>query len=57
MLSGLSPFQGNNDKETLVNVISAQYKFEEEFSDISETAKTFIDSLLQKSPWYAVTVT
>lgn len=48
-LSGESPFQGNSDAETLALVTAAHYEFEEEtFEDISEQAKDFISSLLQK---------
>lgn len=48
-LSGESPFQGNNDTETLALVTAASYEFDEEsFEDISEQAKDFIQSLLKK---------
>ncbi|KGL72333.1 Myosin light chain kinase, smooth muscle, partial [Tinamus guttatus] len=49
LLSGESPFQGENDMETLSNVTAAQWEFEEEtFSEISQQAKDFIRQLLQK---------
>lgn len=48
-LSGESPFQGNSDAETLALVTAASYEFyEDSFEDISEQAKDFIRSLLQK---------
>lgn len=48
-LSGLSPFMGDNDNETLANVTSATWDFEDEaFDEISENAKDFITSLLKK---------
>lgn len=51
LLSGESPFQGENDMETLSNITAAQWEFEEEiFSDISQEAKDFISQLLQKDP-------
>uniref|UniRef100_A0A669PXW4 Protein kinase domain-containing protein n=1 Tax=Phasianus colchicus TaxID=9054 RepID=A0A669PXW4_PHACC len=51
LLSGESPFQGENDMETLSNITAAQWEFEEEiFSDISQQAKDFISQLLQKDP-------
>ncbi|XP_075379025.1 myosin light chain kinase, smooth muscle-like [Mycteria americana] len=51
LLSGESPFQGDNDMETLSNITAAQWDFEEEtFSDISQQAKDFISQLLQKDP-------
>ncbi|XP_010286005.1 PREDICTED: myosin light chain kinase, smooth muscle-like, partial [Phaethon lepturus] len=51
LLSGESPFQGDNDMETLSNITAAQWDFEEEtFSEISQQAKDFISQLLQKDP-------
>jgi len=50
-LSGESPFQGDNDMETLSNITAARWDFEEEtFSEISQQAKDFISQLLQKEP-------
>uniref|UniRef100_A0A3B3TTL0 Myosin light chain kinase family member 4 n=1 Tax=Poecilia latipinna TaxID=48699 RepID=A0A3B3TTL0_9TELE len=52
MLSGLSPFLGDDDNETLNNILACQWNFEEEeFGDISEEAKDFITRLLVKSKW------
>ncbi|KAL6094936.1 uncharacterized protein ACO6RY_16239 [Pungitius sinensis] len=49
LLSGESPFQGNNDNETLALVTTAQFEFDEEsFEDISDDAKDFIGNLLKK---------
>uniref|UniRef100_A0A8C2ZNS5 Myosin light chain kinase, smooth muscle n=1 Tax=Cyclopterus lumpus TaxID=8103 RepID=A0A8C2ZNS5_CYCLU len=49
LLSGLSPFMGDNDNETLSNVTSASWDFEDEaFDEISDTAKDFITNLLKK---------
>lgn len=51
LLSGLSPFQGETDAETLSNVVSGTYEFEERyFSQTSEMAKDFIRQLLVKDP-------
>lgn len=48
-LSGLSPFMGETDVETMANVTIAQYDFDDEaFDDISEDAKDFIRKLLAK---------
>ncbi|NXC51366.1 DAPK1 kinase, partial [Penelope pileata] len=50
-LSGLSPFQGETDAETLSNVVEGSYEFEERyFSDTSDMAKDFIRQLLVKEP-------
>lgn len=48
-VSGLSPFMGDNDNETLSNVTSATWDFEDEaFDEISDEAKDFISNLLKK---------
>ncbi|XP_062840934.1 myosin light chain kinase, smooth muscle [Trichomycterus rosablanca] len=50
LLSGESPFQGDSDPETLALVTAAQWEFDEEsFDDITDQAKDFITSLLQKN--------
>ncbi|KAL1253674.1 hypothetical protein QQF64_015903 [Cirrhinus molitorella] len=50
LLSGLSPFLGEDDNETLNNILACQWSFEEaEFAEISEEAKDFISRLLVKS--------
>uniref|UniRef100_A0A3B3ZQP0 Protein kinase domain-containing protein n=1 Tax=Periophthalmus magnuspinnatus TaxID=409849 RepID=A0A3B3ZQP0_9GOBI len=52
MLSGLSPFLGDDDNETLNNILACQWNFEEEeFTDVSDEAKDFITRLLVKSKW------
>ncbi|KAK2833183.1 hypothetical protein Q5P01_017072 [Channa striata] len=51
LLSGESPFQGNSDAETLALVTAAQWDFSEEsFDEITDEAKNFISSLLNKDP-------
>ena len=48
-LSGLSPFMGDTDLETMANVTIAEYDYEDEaFDKISSFAKDFIDNLLVK---------
>ncbi|NXS15302.1 DAPK2 kinase, partial [Mystacornis crossleyi] len=55
-LSGLSPFQGETDAETLSNVVAGAYEFEERcFSQTSEMAKDFIRQLLVKEPEHRMT--
>ncbi|TSK58007.1 Myosin light chain kinase family member 4 [Bagarius yarrelli] len=50
LLSGLSPFLGDDDNETLNNILECKWNFEEaEFADISDEAKDFISRLLVKS--------
>ncbi|XP_052652286.1 death-associated protein kinase 2-like isoform X2 [Harpia harpyja] len=56
LLSGLSPFQGETDAETLSNVVAGTYEFEERcFSQTSEMAKDFIRHLLVKEPGHRMT--
>lgn len=46
-LSGLCPFLGDDDNETLNNILACKWNFEEqEFIDTSEEAKDFISRLL-----------
>lgn len=48
-LTGLSPFMGENDAETFANITRADYDFDDEaFDAISQDAKDFISSLLEK---------
>ncbi|KAF5307308.1 hypothetical protein FQR65_LT07024 [Abscondita terminalis] len=49
LLSGLSPFMGHTDVETMANVTIGKYDFDDEaFREISENAKDFIAKLLIK---------
>lgn len=51
LLSGYSPFMGDNDTETYNNISNVQFDFDlEEFDSISENAQDFISQLLKKSP-------
>lgn len=51
MLSGCSPFLGDDDHETLANVSRGEYSFDEEyFSNSSHLSKDFINKLLNKNP-------
>ncbi|XP_040268514.1 death-associated protein kinase 2-like isoform X1 [Bufo bufo] len=51
LLSGLSPFQGETDAETLTNVVAGNYEFDDRyFKDTSDMAKEFIQQLLLKDP-------
>ncbi|GCB81636.1 hypothetical protein scyTo_0021867, partial [Scyliorhinus torazame] len=46
-LSGLSPFLGDTDAETLSNILTTNCSFDDEaFENISEDAKDFIANLL-----------
>ncbi|XP_073990688.1 uncharacterized protein isoform X2 [Rhodnius prolixus] len=56
LLSGLSPFMGETDIQTMSNVTLALYDFDDEaFDDISAEAKDFIAKLLTKSQAYRMT--
>ncbi|XP_028851423.1 death-associated protein kinase 2 [Denticeps clupeoides] len=49
LLSGLSPFQGNTDEETLRNIVDMIYEFDDHhFRRTSTMAKDFIQQLLVK---------
>ncbi|XP_045034081.1 myosin light chain kinase, smooth muscle isoform X2 [Daphnia magna] len=51
LLSGLSPFMGDNDADTFANITSSDYDFDDDaFAAISCDAKDFISSLLVKRP-------
>ena len=50
-LSGLSPFVGADDFETMTNVSLGKYSFDfAPFDDISSQAKDFVENLLMKEP-------
>nr|XP_018898020.1 PREDICTED: striated muscle-specific serine/threonine-protein kinase-like [Bemisia tabaci] len=58
LLSGLSPFMGENDVATMANVTIATYDFDDDaFSTISEDAKDFIRRLLLKDKDQRMTAT
>lgn len=49
-LSGLSPFAGENDIETLKNVKACDWDFDEDtFAIVSDEGKDFIRRLLMKN--------
>ncbi|KAI5607700.1 death-associated protein kinase 2, partial [Silurus asotus] len=49
LLSGLSPFQGDTNEETLKNILDMKYQFEPHFFSLtSSMAKDFIQKLLVK---------
>ncbi|CAB3396936.1 unnamed protein product [Caenorhabditis bovis] len=49
LLSGLSPFLGDNDEETLTNVSAADWDFDDpSWDDVSDLAKDFICRLMIK---------
>lgn len=60
-LTGCSPFLGDNDQETIQNVVAGEFDFpeeEEEGGSVSEDAQDFITKLLRLSPrWVYVTST
>ncbi|KAK9307270.1 hypothetical protein QLX08_002302 [Tetragonisca angustula] len=46
LLSGISPFRGNNDMETILKIRKGHWEFDDRWKNISEEAKDFIRSLL-----------
>lgn len=58
LLSGLSPFLGDDDNETLNNILACQWNFEvDEFTDVSDEAKDFVTRLLVKSKSWRMSAT
>ncbi|XP_061305297.1 myosin light chain kinase family member 4 isoform X3 [Pezoporus flaviventris] len=58
LLSGLSPFLGDDDNETLNNILSCSWDFEdEEFRGVSDQAKDFISKLLIKDKCWRLSAT
>ncbi|TTK32043.1 Myosin light chain kinase 3 [Bagarius yarrelli] len=52
LLSGLSPFLGDNDADTMNNILHAKWDFDAEaFENVSEEAKDFISKLLVPAKW------
>uniref|UniRef100_A0A1I8H545 TITIN protein n=1 Tax=Macrostomum lignano TaxID=282301 RepID=A0A1I8H545_9PLAT len=57
LLSGLSPFAGNDDYETLGNVKKCDWDFDRDaFASVSDEARDFIKSLLVRRPEKRLTV-
>lgn len=51
LLSGCSPFLGDDNQETYANIVEVDYHFDEEYFDkISDDAKLFVSELLIKKP-------
>uniref|UniRef100_A0A8C4R4B5 Protein kinase domain-containing protein n=1 Tax=Eptatretus burgeri TaxID=7764 RepID=A0A8C4R4B5_EPTBU len=49
LVSGLSPFLGDDEPETLSNIVQGNWSFDDEaFEDISDEAKGFVSELLVK---------
>ncbi|XP_044280497.1 myosin light chain kinase family member 4 [Varanus komodoensis] len=58
LLSGLSPFLGDDDNETLNNILACRWNFEdEEFDRVSEEAKDFITKVLIKEKGWRISAT
>ncbi|XP_026570856.1 myosin light chain kinase family member 4 [Pseudonaja textilis] len=55
LITGLSPFLGDDDNETLNNILACRWDFEEEeFQNVSEEAKDFISKLLIKEKCWRI---
>lgn len=46
LLSGISPFRGANDRETLTKIREGKWNFDDRWKNISNEAQDFIRSLL-----------
>ncbi|CAM9181101.1 unnamed protein product, partial [Lampetra planeri] len=57
LLSGASPFLGETKRDTLQNILTVNYEFDEEFfCHTSDLAKTFISQLLEKDKKKRLTI-
>ncbi|OUC40207.1 immunoglobulin I-set domain protein, partial [Trichinella nativa] len=57
MLSGISPFAGDTDEETLANVSVADWNFDDSiWTQVSDTAKDFVSKLMTKNKNNRMTV-
>ncbi|XP_052748802.1 obscurin isoform X3 [Galleria mellonella] len=50
MLSGVSPFRGENDAETKLNISFVRYRFEHLYKEITQEATRFLMFLFKKVP-------
>lgn len=51
LLSGVSPFLGDNDRETISNIVHGHYSLSvEQFSEVSAEAMDFLQKLLLLDP-------
>ncbi|CAO3615607.1 unnamed protein product [Cunninghamella blakesleeana] len=56
LLSGYTPFYGEDQAELFENIMSGKYEFDEEYwGEISDTAKNFVDRLLTFDPEKRIT--
>ncbi|KAF7636564.1 hypothetical protein Mgra_00003955 [Meloidogyne graminicola] len=56
LLFGQSPFLGDNDEETLQNVLKGEFQFEESNQQISSNACEFVKKLLVRDPYGRIDV-
>ena len=52
LLSGASPFRGNDANETRQNISFVRYRFEYLYKEISQEATRFLMLLFKRTPWY-----
>nr|XP_018906231.1 PREDICTED: muscle M-line assembly protein unc-89 isoform X4 [Bemisia tabaci] len=50
LLSGKSPFRGENDQETRQNIIFVRYRFEHLYKELSQEATRFLMLIFKRSP-------
>ena len=50
LLSGVSPFRGENNEETRQNVLFVRYRFEHLFKELSQEATRFLMLVFKRSP-------
>lgn len=52
MLSGMSPFRGQDENETRQNILFVRYRFEHLYQEVSQEAVRFVMLLFKRQPMY-----
>lgn len=50
LLSGVSPFRGENNEETRQNVLFVRYRFEHLFKELTQEATRFLMLIFKRTP-------
>lgn len=55
LLSGVSPFRGENNEETRQNVLFVRYRFEHLYKELTQEATRFLMLIFKRTPTYVYT--
>lgn len=50
LLSGVSPFRGENNEETRQNVLFVRYRFEHLYKELTQEATRFLMLIFKRTP-------